>query len=143
MKILLILFIIPLFFLKKIMNLLLDTHVLIWALENNPLLSTSAREAIIDGGNIVFISAASAWEISIKMAMGKLKVPDNLIEEVELHRFTRLNINFEHAEIAGKLPDIHKDPFDRMLIAQAKIEKLILVTSDSLILQYDVKTLKA
>jgi PIN domain nuclease of toxin-antitoxin system len=125
------------------MNLLLDTHVLIWALENNPALSGKAREAIIDGNNIIFVSSVSAWEISIKVAMGKLKVPDNLCEEISLHRFTRLNINFEHAQLAGKLPDIHKDPFDRMLIAQANIEKLTLVTGDRLIAQYEVKILKA
>ena len=77
------------------------------------------------------------------MAMGKLKSPDNLVEEIKLHRFTQLNINFEHALLAGKLPDIHKDPFDRMLIAQAINEKLILVTRDRLIAQYDVDLLKA
>ncbi len=125
------------------MNLLLDTHVLIWALENNPVLSDKAREAIIDGSNMVFVSAASVWEISIKTAMGKLKVPDNLIEEIEIHRFTQLNMNFEHAKLAGELPDIHKDPFDRMLIAQAKIEKLTLVTQDNNIAEYEVNVLKA
>lgn len=125
------------------MNLLLDTHTLIWALENNPTLSDEARDAIIDGKNMVFISSVSVWEISIKMAMGKLKAPDNLVEEIKLHRFTQLNINFEHALLAGKLPDIHKDPFDRMLIAQAINEKLILVTRDRLIAQYEVDLLKA
>ena len=125
------------------MNLLLDTHTLIWALENNPSLSNNARDAIIDGNNMVFVSSASVWEISIKKAMGKLKVPDNLREEVELHRFTPLNMNFEHAQLAGELPDIHKDPFDRMLIAQAIIEKLTLVTRDNLISQYKVSLIKA
>jgi PIN domain nuclease of toxin-antitoxin system len=124
------------------MNLLLDTHVLIWSLENNTALSGNARDAIIDGNNMAFVSAASVWEISIKKAMGKLKVPDNLHEEIELHRFTPLNINIEHANLAGKLPAIHKDPFDRMLIAQAMIEKLTLVTGDKLIAQYDVNLLK-
>ncbi|MCF6262157.1 MAG: type II toxin-antitoxin system VapC family toxin [Xanthomonadales bacterium] len=125
------------------MNLLLDTHVLIWALENNPKLSDQARAAIIDGSNVVFVSSVSAWEISIKKATGKLKVPDNLFEEINLHRFTPLNINFDHAQLAGKLPAIHKDPFDRMLIAQAMIEKLCLVSRDSLFTQYDVKLLGA
>ena len=124
------------------MNLLLDTHVLIWSLENNATLSGDARDAIIDGKNIVFVSSVSAWEISIKKAMGKIKVPDNLQEEVGLHRFTPLNINFEHAKLAGELPNIHKDPFDRMLIAQTIIEKLTLVTKDSFIPQYNVKVLK-
>lgn len=125
------------------MNLLLDTHTLIWALENNPALSGNARDAIIDGANMVFVSSASAWEISIKRTMGKLKAPGNLLEEIELHRFTQLNMNFDHAQLAGELPDIHKDPFDRMLIAQANIEKLTLVTRDSTIAKYDVDILEA
>ncbi len=124
------------------MNLLLDTHVLIWSLENNAALSGNARDAIVDGNNMVFVSAVSVWEISIKKAMGKLIAPDNLQEEIELHRFTPLNINIEHANLAGKLPAIHKDPFDRMLIAQAMIEKLTLVTGDKIIPQYDVNLLK-
>ena len=70
------------------MNLLLDAHVLIWSLENNATLSGDARDAVIDGKNIVFVSSVSAWEISIKKAMGKIKVLDNLQEEVGLHRFT-------------------------------------------------------
>jgi PIN domain nuclease of toxin-antitoxin system len=125
------------------MNLLLDTHILIWALENNPQLSEVAKKAIINSKNVVFVSAASIWEISIKKAMGKLEVPDNLHEEIQQHRFTLLDINYDHAELAGKLPYIHKDPFDRMLIAQTKIEKLTLVTKDKQISQYDVKVIKA
>jgi len=124
------------------MNLLLDTHVLIWALENNSKLSGQAREVIIDGKNIVFISAVTIWEISIKKAMGKLKSPDNLLDEIRLHRFTPLNINFDHSQLAGKLPSIHKDPFDRMLIAQTMIEKLTLITKDKLIAQYDVSIIE-
>ena len=123
------------------MNLLLDTHALIWALENSPELSDKAREAIIDGHNMVYVSAVSIWEISIKKAMGKLSVPDNLIEEIELHRFTVLNINAEHAQLSGELPLIHKDPFDRMLVAQAKVEKLILVSRDKMIAQYGTQLL--
>ena len=125
------------------MNLLLDTHVLIWALENNPRLSDSAREAIVDGENLVFASAVSVWEISVKQAMGKLDVPDNLIEEIQIHRFTPLEINLQHARLAGRLPAIHKDPFDRMLIAQAILEKLTIVTRDQIINQYDVTVLRA
>jgi len=123
------------------MNVLLDTHILIWALENNPALSENARKVIINGNNMVFVSAASIWEISIKQAMGKLIVPDNLFEEIESHHFTLLNINFEHAQLAGELPLIHKDPFDRMLIAQTIIEKLSLISNDHFIAQYDVKLL--
>ncbi len=92
---------------------------------------------------MVFISSVSIWEIAIKKNQGKLEAPDNLQEEIKLHRFTPLHINYDHAELAGKLPDIHKDPFDRMLIAQAVIEKLTLVTRDELIAGYDVDILIA
>ncbi len=125
------------------MNIILDTHVLIWALEKNPTLSDKAVDSIINADNIVFVSAASVWEIGIKMNMGKLEAPDNLLEEIKLHRFTPLPIDLCHAQLAGKLPNIHKDPFDRILIAQAMYEKLILVTRDELISKYNVKTLKA
>lgn len=124
------------------MNILLDTHTLIWALENNPSLSKNARDSIIKGSNMVFVSSASVWEMSIKTAMGKLHVPDNLYEEIKNHRFTMLDINFEHAQLAGKLPYIHKDPFDRMLIAQSIIEKLTLISKDSIISKYNVNLLK-
>lgn len=123
------------------MNLLLDTHILIWALENNPALPDKAREAIIEGSNLVFVSSASVWEISIKKSIGKLKAPDNLLEELQSHRFSLLNINAEHALLAGELPFLHRDPFDRMLIAQAKIEKLTVVSNDSIMAQYKLKLL--
>lgn len=125
------------------MNILLDTHVLIWALENNPTLSDLSRNSIINGSNLVFVSSVSVWEIGIKRSLGKLDAPDNLLEEIEIHRFSPLHVNFEHAQLASRLPDIHKDPFDRMLIAQAITEKLTLVTRDELITKYDVRTLKA
>ena len=125
------------------MNFLLDTYVLIWALENNPTLSELSRNSIIDGSNMVFVSPISVWEIGIKKSLGKLETPDNLLEEIKAHRFSLLQIDFNHALLAGNLPDIHKDPFDRMLIAQAIIEKLILITRDKLIGEYDVQTLMA
>lgn len=125
------------------MNILLDTHVLIWALENNPTLSDDARNSITSAGNMVFVSSASVWEIGIKKQMGKLTTPDNLQEEIKLHRFTPLPIQYDHAELAGSLPNFHKDPFDRMLIAQAIIEKLTLVTRDDFITRYEVTTIIA
>lgn len=125
------------------MNLLLDTHALIWALANDPALDAGARKAIIDGRNLVFVSAANVWEISIKRALGKLEAPDNLLEEIDAHRFTHLDMTARHADAAGRLPNIHADPFDRMLVAQAQLEKLVLVTRDEFIPQYAVKCLKA
>ena len=125
------------------MNILLDTHVLIWALENNSTLSEGARSNIIMGENMVFVSSVSIWEIGIKCSLGKLQVPDNLQEEIKLHRFTPLNITHDHAEFAAKLPFFHKDPFDRMLVAQAITEKLTLVTRDEQISKYDVNVLLA
>ena len=112
------------------MNYLLDTHILIWALENNSALSQKARDVIIDGANVIYVSTASVWEISIKQAIGKLTVPDNLLDELEIHRFTLLNITYEHAELAGQLPFLHRDPLDQMLIAQAKVEKLTLISNE-------------
>ena len=125
------------------MNVLLDTHVLIWALENNPTLSEPARETIILAKNMIFVSSVSIWEIAIKKSLGKLEVPDTLQEEIQLHRFTPLAINYDHAELAGQLPLIHKDPFDRMLIAQALTEKLTLITRDEQICRYDVAIITA
>ena len=125
------------------MNLLLDTHTLIWALADSPELTPAAREASVDGNNLVFVSAASVWEISITRALGKLSAPDTLLEEIERHRFTPLEIELEHADRAGRLPPIHLDPFDRMLVAQAQSEQLTLVTRDSEIQKYAVHCLGA
>jgi len=126
------------------MNLLLDTHVFLWAIDNNPRLSQKAREAITDGHNIVFVSAATAWEISIKKAIGKLKVPQgDYLEELRLHRFTALDITTEHALTVENLPQHHKDPFDRLLVAQAQVEKLTLVTRDPRIRAYEIQTIEA
>ena len=125
------------------MNLLLDTHVFLWAVDNNPNLSPIAREAIVDGHNIVYVSAATAWEISIKRAIGKLKIPESdYLEELRLHRFMPLSITTEHALAVENLPAHHKDPFDRMLIAQAQEEKLTLVTRDQRMKIYDVRVIE-
>lgn len=123
------------------MNYLLDTHVLIWTLENNPKLSRAASQAITDGHNGIFVSAVSVWEISIKKAIGKLDIPDNLLEEIETHRFDLLDITAEHAKLAGELPPIHQDPFDRMLIAQSMLDSFTLITRDKTIPKYDIKVM--
>ncbi len=121
------------------MNLLLDTHVFLWAVENHPNLSPAARSEIMAGQNVVFVSAVTAWEIAIKRGLGKLTVPKgDYLEELRLHRFTPLDITTEHALAVELLPPHHKDPFDRLLIAQAQLEKLTLITRDSKIMAYDV-----
>ena len=125
------------------MNLLLDTHTFLWAIDDNPNLSQEARAAITDGHNMIFVSAATAWEISIKKAIGKLTIPGgSYLDELSVHRFTPLDITTEHALAVENLPQHHKDPFDRLLIAQAQIEKLILVTRDSSIKQYAVQVIE-
>ncbi len=123
------------------MNLLLDTHVLIWAFTDDAQLSRQARSAIVDGHNLVFASAVSAWEIVIKKALGKLKAPDNYLEEVKRHRFEPLDVTTEHALQVGTLPQLHQDPFDRLLIAQAQCEGLTIITHDKNIRRYDVASI--
>ena len=126
------------------MNLLLDTHAFLWAVSDVPRLSNQARTVLQDGNNLVFVSAATAWEISIKKAIGKLKVPaGSYLNELKVHRFIPLDITTEHALAVEQLPLHHNDPFDRLLIAQAQVERLTLVTRDSRIGQYTVQTLAA
>ena len=125
------------------LRLLLDTQVLVWALGNNPSLGPVSRDAITDPNNDCYVSAASAWEIAIKRALGKLQAPEDLSGRIERDGFTGLPITLFHGEQAGALPPIHRDPFDRMLIAQAQAEGLTIVTSDSTIPQYAVQTMPA
>lgn len=119
-------------------RILLDTHVFLWWLADDARLGGDAREALSNGGNDIYVSAASSWEISIKKCNGKLTGPDDIDSIVEQERFMKLPITLVHGELAGRLPEHHKDPFDRMLIAQAQVEKLIILTADEKIQQYDV-----
>ena len=125
------------------MRLLLDTHVLLWTLSRQSPLGPRAREVITSPDNDVFVSAATVWEMAIKRALGKLTVPDNLTEAITETGFTELPVTFFHAEQAGSLPLLHRDPFDRMLIAQAQAEGLVIATVDSNIPRYPVRTLPA
>jgi PIN domain nuclease of toxin-antitoxin system len=124
------------------MRLLLDTHVLLWWLADHPALSKQAR-ALIANEPEVFASAASAWEIAIKRALGKLEAPEDLLSALEAGGIRRLPIDFQHAAVAGALPRHHDDPFDRMLVAQAQREGLTLLTSDSHTSRYAVAVLPA
>lgn len=125
------------------MNLLLDTHVLLWWLADDPTLGVEARAAIADPESVVYVSAASAWEIAIKQALGRLDAPSDLDRVLEVSGFEELPITVRHALGAGWLPRHHTDPFDRMLIAQAALERLTLVTGDVQIAPYGVPTLPA
>jgi PIN domain nuclease of toxin-antitoxin system len=122
------------------MSLLLDTHVVLWWLLSPNRLRSPLRKKIAQTPG-VFVSAASVWEASIKVALGKLEMPDSLTVALREEGFRELPITFRHAEEVTLLPDIHKDPFDRMLIAQARAEALVLVTNDETIRSYAVPTL--
>jgi PIN domain nuclease of toxin-antitoxin system len=121
-------------------RLLLDTHVFLWWRADDRRLRATVRKAIAEA-EIVFVSAASAWEAAIKVALGRLHIPDTLEAGVIDSGFEKLPINFSHAEAAARLPPHHLDPFDRMLIAQAGAEGLTLVTHDRRLHPYDVEIL--
>lgn len=125
------------------MNFLLDTHVLLWWLDDNPTLSEKARSVISDGEHLVFISAATIWEIRIKEALGKLKIPRNFQKVLGDQSFEMLDITSEHAHAIRDLPDHHRDPFDRMLVAQAKTESFSLVTRDKHLKKYNIAIVEA
>ncbi len=124
------------------MTVLLDTHVLLWWLAADPALPDAARAVIADSSTVVLVSAASAWEISIKQAAGRLDAPDDLIAALDENRFDSLPITAAHAMAAGRLSPHHSDPFDRMLIAQARLEDLTVVTVDRRFADYGVSLLQ-
>jgi PIN domain nuclease of toxin-antitoxin system len=124
-------------------RLLLDTHVFLWWLSDDKQLGEQARTVIMDDQNEVYVSAVSGWEISIKREMGRLSAPDNLDALVEEAGFMHLPVTFFHGEQAGNLPVHHRDPFDRMLVAQAQAEGLTIVTGDKIITLYGVHTINA
>lgn len=123
------------------MNLILDTHIILWWMDDNDLLPQKYRLAIEDINNICFVSAASVWEISIKSAIGKLDIPDNYLEVLLDQNFEEIPVSLKHAKKVCHLPMHHKDPFDRLLIAQAIIEDLTILSVDKIIPEYDVKIL--
>jgi PIN domain nuclease of toxin-antitoxin system len=124
-------------------RLLLDTVTLLWWLDGDSKLGPKARAAIADPGNEVFVSAASTWEISVKRASGKLEAPFEFATALERNYFIELPIEVTHSLAAGALPAHHKDPFDRMLVAQAQLENLTLVTNDPQIATYGLMLLVA
>ena len=124
------------------MRLLLDTHILLWWLDSPERISDIASAAIANEPAI-FVSAVVAWEIAIKRATGKLDATFDMIAELAQEGFHPLPITLEHALAAGALEPHHRDPFDRMLIAQAQVEDLVLVTADPQLAKYDVRLLPA
>jgi PIN domain nuclease of toxin-antitoxin system len=125
------------------LRLLLDTQVLIWALTKPERLSKEARSAIAASENRVFVSLASPWEMAIKTALGNLAPPDDLESQLSEKRFELLPIALRHTRAVASLPHHHRDPFDRMLIAQAQVDGMTLVTSDREIERYQVTLLPA
>jgi PIN domain nuclease of toxin-antitoxin system len=126
-------------------RVLLDTHALLWWLFDDPALTAAARAAIAAAENAILVSAASGWEIATKHRIGKLPeagdVPVDLPRYLRKARFTVLPIALDHALAAGALPGPHRDPFDRMLIAQARLDDLVVISGDPVFRDYGVRTL--
>lgn len=127
------------------MRALLDTHTFIWATTDDERVSPVAREIIAEGGNDLFLSAASVWEIAIKFGQGRLDLPGTPSEYVPqrmiLFGLDPLPVGFHHAYQVSLLPPIHKDPFDRLLIAQAQVENLPIITSDPHFARYGIEVI--
>lgn len=127
------------------MNLLLDTHTFLWWVAGDAALSPAARDAIADEDNSVYVSAASSWEIATKFRLGKLPgvaaIVGDLTAVLDTQGFRSLAVSFAHGAAAGRLPGPHKDPFDRMLIAQAMADGLILVSNEEPFDAYGVRRL--
>jgi len=117
-------------------RLLVDTHVFLWWCADDRRLSAAERGAIRDAANEVYLSAATVWEIAIKEALGRLDLPERVSAAAIRLGFDPLLVTFEHAEATSQLPPLHRDPFDRMLVAQATVESLTLVTRDPSIRSY-------
>jgi len=125
------------------MRFLLDTHTLLWCFNASPSLSPRARRLIENGGNELLVSAASAWEIATKVRLGKLSTGEELVADLDRYLnqlgCDALPISLEHAVRAGALPGEHRDPFDRMLIAQAQMENLPIISNDRIFDAYHVR----
>ncbi|MDP0500546.1 MAG: type II toxin-antitoxin system VapC family toxin [Verrucomicrobiota bacterium JB022] len=120
------------------MRLLIDTHILFWALAVPERLTEAERKALEHAESTIFVSAASLWEMRIKAAKGKLTLPDNFLDYVRSANFIELPVTLRHADAIRNLPPIHGDPFDRILAAQAKVENLALMTRDRFLREYRV-----
>jgi PIN domain nuclease of toxin-antitoxin system len=119
-------------------DLLLDSHIFLWWEDGSQRLGKTAVATISDSKNRIYVSAATVWEIEIKRALGKLAVRGDLTDSISVSGFIALPITAQHAVLAARLPRYHQDPFDRMLIAQAQAEKLVLMTRDPQIEPYGI-----
>lgn len=124
------------------MNLLLDTHAVVWFLEGSDKLRTEARDAI-ESAERVYVSSATIWEMAVKVARGRLEAPSDFPDRLLDLGMLQLALDWEHARVAGGLPLHHRDPFDRMLVAQAIVERLTIVTRDQEITRYPVPVIAA
>jgi PIN domain nuclease of toxin-antitoxin system len=125
------------------LNLLVDSHVAVWWLDAPTRLAPAARNAIAEGRNRVYLSVASIWEIGLEAARNKLRLPPDYVDLLQADGFGVLDIRRAHAERATALPPHHADPFDRMLLAQAEIEGLTMVTRDAALRAYGVPIVEA
>jgi len=124
---------------------ILDTHTFLWWITDSPQLSPRVREIVSNGDNLLFLSAVSGWEMAVKAELGKLHLPGNLesfiSEQLAVNAINTLPVQMSHALHVYILPDHHRDPFDRILVAQAQLEKLPIITIDPQINQYSVETI--
>lgn len=123
------------------MPYLVDTHILLWWTRGDKRLKAGLLDVLKNPANQIYVSVVSGIEIAIKIKSGKIRLKSSLKEIYKKSGFTVLDVNLSHAQMLYKLPVLHKDPFDRILIAQAKVEKLVLITTDAKIRKYKVKTL--
>ncbi len=127
------------------MKLLLDTHAFLWFIADNAALSSQAKHLIEDANNEIILSVASLWEMAVKVSIGKLTIQQPfdafMIEQIQLNAITLLNISIAHTSVIVTLPFHHRDPFDRLLIAQAMVEQLALVSADPIFDSYGIQRL--
>ncbi len=127
------------------MRIILDTHAFLWWIIDDPQLSPRAREIMGEGDNDLFLSVASGWEIAIKAQLGRLRLPDRadrfVPEQLTRNGIEVLPIQMSHVLHVARLPEIHRDPFDRLIVAQSIIEKVPILTHDEHIREYSVKTI--
>ena len=127
------------------MKAILDTHVFLWWINDDKRLSSRARDVISDGTNELFVSAATGWEITIKVQIGRLELPQDpehfLPQQLKANAFKILPIEMAHALHVFSLPDHHRDPFDRILVAQAQVEDMPILSADPNIKKYQIETI--